>query len=271
MNIEEAKTIIEAEKQDSTALAGITSTSKVGVWEQIKYVYAKVAEWIASQWEVYRKELETLVNTRRWATTAWYIEKAKEFQRGDMLAILPNGQFGYSETKTEKRVIKQAAIEVSDRELRFKVATEKDGELARVSDGDMQLFKSYINQIKRPGTPIRFINYSADRITIGLRVFFDGELIEDKLRREITAKVKSYLKDIVFNGIFSVARLIGHVQEIAGVTDCVWLGGESWIATDPRSAAEPIVDRYRAAAGYFKLYKDASGAEHLNLELKREI
>ncbi len=271
MNAETARSIIENQKQQQGALLGVTSKSRAGVWVQISFIYASVAEWMFSQWETFREELEDLVNTRRWATAAWYIERAKAFQRGDMLELLPNGQFGYAKKDESKYVIRQAAIEVADRELRFKVATEENGELSRVSDADMAMFKSYINQIKRPGTPIRFINYDADLIRINLRVYFDGELYEDTVRGEVTGKVKGYLKDIVFNGVFSVTKLIDEVQTVKGVNECVWLSGGSWLATESPSAAKDIIDRHRSASGYFKVYKDTGNVEHLNLELHREL
>ncbi len=268
MDIEKAKFIIESEKQKQTSLSSILSTSKAGVWVQIKYVYAVVAEWIFSQWEGFRKELETLVNTQRWATTAWYIEKAKEFQRGDMLELLPNGQFGYKTIDEDKRVIKQAAIDIVGREFRFKVATEKDGELERVEDEDMTMFTNYINQIKRPGTPIRFINYNADLLAISLKIYFDGELIEADVHKEIVGVIKDYLKNLVFNGLFSVTKLIDQVQTVAGVTECIWKEGKCWISTI--SDTESIIDRHRAASGYFKIGKE-NNKELLNLEMIREI
>ena len=84
-------------------------------------------------------------------------------------------------------------------------------------------------------------------------------------------KIQNYLRTIVFNGVFSVTKLIDEIQQVSGVTECVWMGGESWTAAQVQSEAILIVDRHRAASGYFAIAKDENEDLQLNLEMIREL
>ena len=266
---EDASALMETEKQGQESLAGITSTSKAGVWTQLKYVMAVLCEILGEQLKRWLAEVDALVSSQRWATVPWYIETAKKYQVGDMLVLNDNGTYSYAATDITKQIIAQAAIDVVDRELRLKVATEVNGELAKVLDEDMPMFRSYIEQVKRPGTIIRYINFEADLLRMSLRIWFDGELIEYKLSTAIRTAVKDYLKTIVFNGVFSVTKMIDRIQEIDGVNEVSWLWGTCRSASQPADTAQTISARYKAASGYFKL-DTVNNEDQLNIELIRE-
>ena len=265
----EAEILIENEKQVQSALVGITSTSKVSVWATLKYVFASLFEIYNGQAARWQSEIEALVATRRWATVGWYVEMARKYQHGDMLVINADATYSYATTDTTKQVIAQAAIDVVDRELRLKVAGLSGGELAKVPDEVMLSFKPYIEQIKRPGTIVRYTNADADLLRISLKIWFDGELIEATLLTAIKTAVKTYLKSVVFNGQFSVTKLIDHLQAVAGVNEVQWVSGSGRSAEQNIADATPITARYRSASGWFKI-DTISDVEQLEIELVRE-
>ena len=269
MTREDAEGIIEAEKQNQSALAGVTSVSKVGVWTQIRFVFSVLMELLWAEFVSWQTKIEGLAATRPWATTGWYIEQAKLFQLGDVLVVSDDGTYGYAELDESKRVIKQAAIDVIDRELRLKVAGYENGELVKVSDDVMLSFKSFFEQIKRPGTIVRYVNAEADLLRLALRVWFDGEMVEASIKAAIQTAISVYLQTIVFNGVFSVTKLIDTVQLIPGVVEVEWLSGTARSYGQPITAALSISSRHKAASGYYKV-EVIDNVPQLEIEMIRE-
>lgn len=269
MTIEEIQAVIENEKQSQSALSGITSSSKVGVWTQIKYVFANVAALLFYLFDTWKVQVETTAAARPWATVQWYIEQAKLYQHGDILEVSSDSTYKYPVLNPDKQLIVQAAIDVVDRELRLKVATMQNSQLAQVPDEVMASFAAYFEQIKRPGTIVRYINEPADLLRLRLKIWFDGELIEAVLRNKITESVKTYLRDIVFNGVFSVTRLIDTIQLINGVSEVLFVEGTARSAAQTIEYATQIESRYKSTSGYFAIEK-IGDVEQLFLELIRE-
>lgn len=269
MTREDAEGIIEAEKQNQSALAGVTTVSKVGVWTQIRFVFSALTELFWAEFVSWRTEVEGLAATRPWATTGWYIERAKLFQLGDVLVISEDGTYGYAEFDESKQIIKQAAIDVVDRELRLKVAAYENGELVKVPDDVMLSFKPYFEQIKRPGTIVRYVNAEADLLRLALRVWFDGELVESDVKAAIQTAISEYLQTIVFNGVFSVTKLIDTVQLVPGAVEVEWLSGTARSYGQDIADAVGISSRHKAASGYYKI-EVIDDVPQLEIELIRE-
>lgn len=263
MTKDEILQTIETERELDPVLNRINNPHTVGVMKYLSQMFAAVAEFLFNRLSLHRSEVEALVLTERWATPAWYVKKAKEFQYNfelvtdelaryyyDNSAFLQSG--GEQSEIDNAKVIKQAAVSFTGKRMIVKIAGELNGELTKISDTIAEAFKSYIEQIKRPGTPVTIYNFEADLIDVEFDVFFNGQLKEADVLAAVADTMNEYLKGIVFNGIFNTAKLTDAIQKTKGVVDPFLISAKARRSFDPVSEAKEVKQYYSSYSGYLK-------------------
>jgi hypothetical protein len=195
----------------------------------------------------------------------WYREKALAFQFGQALV---NDEDYYDNTGLTieaviaMQVIKHAAMtESAEGNLRLKVATEINGELAplsRVSPDQYTPFVAYMNLIKDAGVKLVIDTLPADKLRLSIDIYYDplvidltGSRLDGSSVKPVEVSIQQYLKSLPFNGEFIIASLTDKLQSTAGVVvpQVNWVNisysGQPWVAVNAR---------YVPYGGYLRIY-----------------
>ena len=106
-----------------------------------------------SLWELFRKEMETLIDNSYVTSRPWYYQRALEFQNGDTLSFDESTySFRYPTVDESKRIVKNVAIrEVTDNNV-TKLKIYFSDERKQPLTGDVRTaFEDYMRQIGAAG------------------------------------------------------------------------------------------------------------------------
>lgn len=255
MTTEEIYESIIAEKESGNypELDELSSTSKVSVWRLMVWIFSFFSKTIQELFESFKSYIESVFAKNQHGTLLWWIEQIKAFQYGDILEFI-DGVFKYATIDETKQIVKRTALETLNFVLIFKVASEDgNGNLIPLDNAQKTALQAYINKVKFPGTYTSVISENADDLKINLRVYYNAEVTETELNTLINDATEDYIKNIVFNGKFSITELTDKLQTVKGVVNPVVKEAFGKAASQPSGDYLLIDDYYKAAAGYFNI------------------
>ncbi|MCF6184353.1 MAG: hypothetical protein L3J56_06950 [Bacteroidales bacterium] len=245
--------IDEKESGQYPELDELNSTSKVAVWRLMIWIFSFFSKTIHELFESFKKYIEEVFAKNQHGTLLWWIEQIKAFQYGDILEFI-DGVFKYAVIDETKQIVKRVALETLNFVLVFKVATEdSNGNLIPLDTAQKTALHSYINKVKFPGTYTQVISENADDLKINLRIYYNAEVTEAELNTFIEEAVNEYIKNIVFNGNFSITELTDKLQTVKGVVNPVVKSAYGKAHSQDVADYLLIDDYYKAASGYFNI------------------
>ena len=212
-------------------LQDLTSMSKVAIWRLLFYVVA-VSIWI------FENQIENIVNQAIPSTLPWWNKNIKAFQFGDSLVW--NGQaYVYSKIDTNKQIVSQCAIIVSNGIFYIKVATGTTT-LSPLENEQIAALEAYIDKVMPAGTSYLIISDVADILQLAYTVYIDtlkiyynstnpsdplnGSLLTDSTVFPVNDSINNYIQFLDvndFNGKFFVAKLTDSIKSTDGVINVV--------------------------------------------------
>jgi len=266
-SIQSIKEQILAEKANYEALNGLTSTSKVSTHNLWAYVIAAIA-WVQYQlWDKYKIELDEQIAAQKRYTLQDFRNMALAFRYGHELSD-DTGTYDDSiytdEEITAALVIKRAAVielELNNRKHLFiKVATEVNGELAVLPDAEKNGLDQYFARIKPAGTKIIIFTDNADALKMSLDFYYDpltineqGQRIDGRGNTTVQDAIRAYLKDLKFNGEFTIAEVENRLQLVDGCADQEAYVRNCEVNYKNPEDWQPIVANFVANSGYMKI------------------
>jgi len=257
MTREEFFNYIATEQANYPELSELNSTSKVGVWYLIKWIFAEKFVTVQNYFNLHKTEVETIISNSAYATLGWYVDRAKEFQLDDNL-IEQNGRFVYQTIDPTKQIIKQVALVSSNRYLIFKIAKQTT-QLTACTPDEVTKFTAYINKIKYPGTFVYVESNNPDLLVLNLKIEYNALLNLADVQTIVNNTLTNYVKNISFNGRFNSTAAIDELQKLSEISNAFFLQSTGRTSGQSVPEAQPFTDYYQAAAGYMKI-------ETLNIE-----
>jgi len=245
---QEIRAVIQAAKDNESTLDGITTTSRVSVWEGLKRVVA-YAHYLQEQlWQETRKELEEAAQAAIAGTAAWYARKVLDWQY-DYPLVEQNGRLVYLIEDEDAKIAKKVAVVALGRVLNIKVAKDVNGDLEPLSTEELVSLDSYIRQIKFAGTQHLVISTDPDDVRITGNVYYDGKLDLNAFQTVFEGALNTFLKDIFFNGVLNINRLRDAGELVSGVIDfdITSLQAKANLA----SSYTTVTREYAPASGYY--------------------
>lgn len=237
-----------------TLLTDLTTSSKVAIWRLFFYVVA-FGIWVAENL------IEIKITQHVPATTYWWYQLCLKFQYGDAL-VLVDGDYVYATIIEANKIIKYAAAdEQSDGKVVLKVAADSSGSPIPLTSGQMTSFKTYI-KFKRPaGTKIVYRSDVADILKTAYTIHYDplvlnpdGSLISDSGVFPVEDTINSYIKNLIFNGVFAEQTLTDNIQKTAGVVIAVpTMIQAKYGLTNYVNVLTLPARQYKAFSGYMKI------------------
>lgn len=252
---------IVQQKENTTQLDVLTSTSKVAVWRLFAYIIAVVCWSLDSLFDLHKTELDTLIAKEKAHGKQWYRGKALAFQYGQ--DVMPEtdkyDNIGLSPAQIElKKIIKQAAVTAVDGRLRIKTVTENsEGDFLQLTTPQLNAFEEYINKIKDAGERIKCESLPPDDLVLNIDIFYnplllnaDGGRIDGNSTTPVPDAINGFLKQLPFNGEYANSRLHTVLNATPGVELAVIKYAQVKYGLFPYITVD---ERYIPDAGYLKL------------------
>jgi hypothetical protein len=241
--------------------------------ESLLFNEVAAAGWtLESLFDLFRSEVEWQLSELKPHTLRWYANKAKAFRFWQ--ALIPEtdryDDTGMTEEQIEAtQVVKHAAAveggEVDQFRLLIKVAGESDGNLSPLTGQQLTALSDYFKKVKDAGVKLDITSSNADDLTGYIRIYYnpmvmasDGMLLAGGGSPVRTA-IDGYLRNLPFNGLFTVMALTDAIQRAAGV-DIVQV-----VDLYSRQAQVPyttVVDRLTPYAGYMRVPSYSAADDH---------
>lgn len=174
-------------------------------------------------------DVNNILSQKRAHTPNWYAGMAVKFQYGHDLVEDTDtyDNSGLTEEQiNDSRIVKFAAAvpSINKSILYIKVATGSNEAKKPLSENELTAFKAYIEQIQDAGVHIEIINAPADEMYIEMDVYFNPLILDKQGKRldgssdtPVQEVVKRYIHNLLFNGLYTNAKLIDMVQTVHGV------------------------------------------------------
>lgn len=282
------KTIIEIYnyildlKNKNTVLSELNSTSKTGIWRQFLEVVSTAYWAFVNVRDLHDKETDVLIQEQKVPNLRWYRNKALSFQYGfdvetDTDVFKKTIQVdGVDIEATEEqidasKVIKYCAVDrkvIANRaSLIIKIAGEENGEIVQSSDEVKEALKKWfeVDGAAAAGDVITYINYKGDILSFSVDVYINPLVLMSDGRHKINLNypvedaIKTYLKNLPFNGEFDVQKFEAAILATEGVLKLKTNKVESkWIVpqggdADGYGLFQPISVYKIPESGYFKV------------------
>lgn len=268
--IQEIKKSILDAKEQQTALSGLNSTSKVSIYGLWAGIVAVIAWSLYQFFEQFKLEMDGLVNRQKVGTLQWYRDVALAYRHGfplDPLTGEPNTA-GYTDEEIEAATIVDRAaveeLELNNRKRLFiKLAKETNNELVPLSDAEKLAVDQYFAKRKFAGTKIDIISNAPDDLRLSVVFYYDplvmdenGVRLDGSANTPVQDVIRDYLRNLRFNGEFTIAELQDRLQNIQGCADreAYIDSAEGNFLTPP--AYQIITANYIANSGYMVITDD---------------
>jgi hypothetical protein len=259
------------EKTNQDQLAGLDTTSKSGIFYLSSYAVAIVVFLQYKFFDTYKIELDIKIREQKKYSQLWFRERALAYRHGEGLLPESDEYAGEPVDDTNFPVKRAAVIELelnNRKQLFIKVASENSSELVAVSDSVKAGLTQYFAIIKPAGTKIVVFTGPADDLKLDIRFYYDplifdqnGARIDGSANTIVQDTIREYLKDLKFNGEFTLAALEDLLQNIEGCAD-----REAYIDNAEANYLTPpnyqsITSNYVANSGYMQIID-----ENLNID-----
>lgn len=227
--------------QDSITNSYVINAAAIGViidptkWSTVNldrcfiYAIAVIAWTIDNLFDRFKADVNEIISSQKLHSLRWYAGKAKEFQHGynlvDEADYYNNAGIDPSLIEASK-IIDYVAVVEDIRGLRIKVATDNGHDLIPLAPAQLEAFKFYMKEVTDAGVKRSVTTAVADSLKLSLRIIFNplvlnsvGQRIDGTSSTPIPDAINLYLKNLPFNGVLSLQKLIDVIQAIEGVED----------------------------------------------------
>lgn len=257
--INDIKTQILSEAQSQTALSGVNSTSNVAIYNLWAYCVAVVI-WLQYQYyDQFKADMNVMIREQKQYSRQWFRTKALEYRHGE---DLPDNSDEYPTEVDENTNLPVTRAAVEERELQnrkhlfIKVATGDD-DLAPVTDQVKTGLEEYFAHIKPAGTKIILFSEVADELRLSIRFYYNPLILDNTGARidgsddtPVQNAIRSFLKDLPFNGELRLSNLTDTLQSLDGCADRDVYVDEAYYRFGTLSSFQPFTSNYFSNAGY---------------------
>ncbi|MCT4698090.1 nucleotidyltransferase [Tenacibaculum haliotis] len=226
--VQQIKNEMIAVKENETALAGLTSTSKVSIWLHLLYIVAVCVGDLKQYFSSHRTYIDERLANQKSGTLPWYRSMALAFQYGfDLITDTDTFDNNNADEQAieDSKIIKYAAVNEGDKPgtIVIKVATEESGKLAILTPEAETSVKQYFKEIGFAGDRITIINHLADKLFLNIRIYIDPLVLEvngmSKLNgnKPVEEALQEFMKELPFNGEMLLQSMVDKLQVVEGV------------------------------------------------------
>lgn len=238
-------------------LDNISKTSKEGL---MLYLPAYIA-WFFEEYilKVFKKDIQTLIDSNVSKTDIWYTTEMKNFQDGDALLFnTETKKYYYAVPDDSKKIVKYCSATSLGGICTVKLA--KENRVALTSD-ELNRAKSYGDRVQPGGANIEYISINPDKLKCPTTVYYNPLRNEADIKASVEAAIEAYLLLLNSKGEFNTNKFEDAIQSVTDVeriklgtfegradagsfveiTDIVYLTYSGFIEVDPDFPLSTII------------------------------
>lgn len=257
-----------AEKNATTTLDALTSTSKASIWRNFMYVVAFIANFVKELQEVHETENVVLIDNQKLTNLNYYRDVVFAYRDGhpfDRESLAYTGVYTDEEIELAKIVKRAAAGQTNEngiQKISLKLATEVNNELQEIDDVALDRIKEHVFINAPAGTNLSIISIRPDELKLEVDVYIDPQILTatgvrvDGTANDVVATaVNEFFADqnFKFDGELVLSLLEDKIQAVQGIQDrSVRFKLVEANHTVPANW-ETVEERYTAYSGYYKV------------------
>lgn len=224
--------LLEIKMSNSSVLAGlVANASKTAIWRLFLWVFAYGSNQVETLYDAFVAEVELKGQAAKVGNLQWYRARVLEFQYGDLLVYL-NDLYQYAVLNLTKRIVTHCAVTegfdgLLGGVLNIKVAKTSSGLLTALDNTEAAALTAYIQKVRFAGTKFKLITTNGDILKIGFDVYYDPILPLATVKDSVELTVTNFVKNLPFDGVLSVTKLIDALQLLDSVKDVIFTEGAS--------------------------------------------
>ncbi len=197
--------------------------SKVSIENVLFYVIAYAIYVLERIFDNSIGAIKSYIDSVRPHTKNWYSNKIKAFQFGD---TLPIDSDVYPTINEDHKIISNCSVSEELGYLKVKVAKELSGTLTPLTNEELEALNTYAYRIKDAGVRLSIVSLPADVIRVNAIIHYDPLVLKSngtKINGQagvvvVHEQIKNYLKNLPFDGMFSIMDLTDAIQNVEGVS-----------------------------------------------------
>lgn len=213
---------MDAEQALQTGLSGLNSPSQTAIYTLWKYIISSAIWAHEKLWDLFKVELETIVDNAQIGTDSWVQAQAFKFQYSatdPQIVSLVNFVPSYPVVNTDLQIITRCSVKtLPNRIVSIKVA--KSDPPSALSATELSSFRGYLDDISFAGVQYNAVSLASDKLYLDAEVFYNGQY-STVISGNVIAAINNYLSNIPFDGYVRVSALYDAIQSVAGVTDVI--------------------------------------------------
>lgn len=256
------------QKQNTTQLNSLNSTSKVANWNLWLYLVAVVIAALDNLFDLHKSGVDADLATLKPHSPQWYRTLALAFQYGQQ-TMPETDQYANTGLTADQiaaqKIIAQAAVTEVNGQLRMKVVKWVNNDYAQLTSDEFSAFTSFIQQQKDAGVNVVVTSAPPDGLQLLMDVWYDplvlkgdGSRIDGTVATPVTDAITAYLQNLLYNGEYSNTALSDALQQVSGVK---LVNIKSAMAQYGEFPFTSIDERYVPDGGYLRI---SAGALTIN-------
>ena len=221
-SVEQINSEIISKVESTTELSELTSTSRRSIWRMFAWVVAYIQSLFEQKTDIFKTEIETIVDYSVPNTATWLQAKAFKFQYDAVtpqIVTLVNLVPTYPIVNEDLQIVSRCSVK-SDLSNNVKIKVAKNEPPEALDSSERSALQDYINVIGCAGINYLVSSGDSDKLYVQADVYYQGQysaVISDNV---ITA-IESYLSALPFDGQLLVSDLERTIRQTTGVKDVV--------------------------------------------------
>ena len=259
---------IDTEKANHPELNDLDSTSSTAIWQLWKYIVAQVTVYFEQVMDLFKANIQNIVNNNQYGNDAWWYNKLLAFQYGDSLVYL-NNIFQYALIDPTKQIIGFCSVSSLNGIVQIKVAQNIGGIPTVLTTDQYNGVVSYCSQIQPSGIRWAVLSLPADLLKCYVNIYYDAAGDITVIQPAVILAIQNYLLGLNsvqttsgtpvtqnFNGTLFINKMIDSIQAVPNVigNQCDVL---SIAAKNGGSDYTNFTSSYQPESGYFTIDPDS--------------
>jgi hypothetical protein len=247
--------------------------SKASLESILFYIVAFAIYTFEKILDLHKQEVTTIINELKPHTLRWYVNKTKEFRKGQPL-IDDTDQYSDENLTPEDiaklQIVTYASAEERSGTLLIKVAKGSDNiePLSKTDPSEFDALQEYLAEVKDAGVRIVLRSAEPDILLLNLTIHYNPMILQIDGKslnggEPVLNAINNYIKNLPFNGEYRNADLIDILQRVEGVVIATLNSASSSFDNDSFNDIDILE---RPLSGYYTFDLSRSSIEYIAYE-----
>jgi len=220
--VDNIQTDIINKVESSADLSGLTSQSRRSIWIMFTYVFAYIQSLFEQKTDIFKTEIENIVDVAAPNTAAWVQNRVFKFQYDattPQVITLNNLVPSYPTINADLQIVTRCSVK-ADLSNNVKIKVAKSEPPVALTAPEKSALQDYVTTIGCTGINYLVSSSDSDKLYVEADVYYQGQysaIISDS----VIAAIEAFLAALPFDGQVLLSDLERTIRTTTGVKDVV--------------------------------------------------